>query len=81
MSLYFHPIAFRSLNTYQQAEKAVLTNSVDFIRQLSSTEGTRVLGETLVKQIDDVAVPASLHNTKTTTLHGGQLLNMLMLNR
>ena len=69
MSLYFHPIAFRSLNIYQQAEKAVLTNSVDFIRQLSSTEGTRVLGETLVKQIDYVTVPASLHNTQRQPLY------------
>lgn len=38
-----------------------LTNSVDFIRELPGTEGSRVGGDALVEQVDDVAVPASLH--------------------
>lgn len=38
-----------------------LTDSVDFVRQLSGTEGARVLGDALVKQVDDVAIPTSLH--------------------
>lgn len=38
-----------------------LTNSADFIRKLSGTEGTGVHRDTLVKQVDNVAVPASLH--------------------
>lgn len=53
LTVYFCRIVLRiTLNT--------LTNSVDFIRQLSSAEGTRVLGDALVKQVDDVAIPASL---------------------
>lgn len=47
---------------YNSTCNRILTNSVDFIRQLSGTEGTRVLGEALVKKVDDVAVPASLDN-------------------
>lgn len=40
--------------------KNKLTNCVDFIRELSGTEGSRVGGNALVEQVDDVAVPASL---------------------
>lgn len=40
--------------------KDKLTNCVDFIRELSGTEGSRVGGNALVEKIDDVAVPASL---------------------
>lgn len=40
--------------------KTKLTNSVDFIRELPGTEGSRVRSDALVEQIDDVAVPASL---------------------
>lgn len=41
-------------------KKTKLTNSVDFIRELPGTEGSRVGGDALVEQVDDVAVPASL---------------------
>lgn len=40
--------------------KNKLTNSVDFIRELPGTEGSRVCSDALVKQVDNVAVPASL---------------------
>lgn len=43
-----------------------LTNGVDFIRELPGTEGSRVGGDALVEQVDDVAVPASLRRR-----HGG----------
>lgn len=54
-----HPLTFNSL-ILLRITLNTLTNSIDFIRQLSGTEGTRVLGDALVKQVDDVAIPASL---------------------
>lgn len=37
-----------------------LTDCVDFVGKLSGAEGARVLGDALVEQVDNVAVPASL---------------------
>lgn len=37
-----------------------LTDCVDFVGKLSGAEWAGVLGDALVEQVDDVAVPASL---------------------
>lgn len=57
LEIYFNWLVNHFNNVCSRNE---LTDCVDFVGKLSGAEGAGVRGDTLVEQVDDVAVPASL---------------------